>query len=320
MVDIRPLVIDASRLWPGEEAWEGPLAFIELDPRSTAQDHIRLPPCPVIGMGDPSHPLAAKLDAVIEPPVRAEAIARQVTEAPLAAATVVQVLRMLETMPPEAGLDAESFAYAMLQGSAEHRRWMATRPPIDGAERSPGRVRVERRDERLVITLDHAGSGNIVDRAMRDQLFQAFALAGLDPRLRRISLRAAGRTFSLGADLAEFGTTLDPATAHAIRCRTLPARQALHCASKLDVHVQGACVGAGLELAAWAQRFTAAPKAWFQLPELAMGILPGAGGCVSLTRRMGRQRTALMVLSGKRISVRTALEWGLVDVVVDDQA
>ena len=48
-----------------------------------------------------------------------------------------------------------------------------------------------------------------------------------------------------------------------------------------------------------------------------MGILPGAGGCVSLTRRMGRQRTALMILSGKRISAQQALSWGLIDAIVD---
>jgi enoyl-CoA hydratase/carnithine racemase len=72
-----------------------------------------------------------------------------------------------------------------------------------------------------------------------------------------------------------------------------------------------------LELAAFAHRFTAAPNAWFQLPELSMGILPGAGGCVSLTHRIGRQRTALMILSGKRISVKQALAWGLVDAIVN---
>jgi enoyl-CoA hydratase/carnithine racemase len=102
--------------------------------------------------------------------------------------------------------------------------------------------------------------------------------------------------------------------------QTLPARMIARCAERLDVHIQGGCVGAGLEMAAWASRVTAAPDAWFQLPELAMGVLPGAGGCVSLTRRIGPQRTALMILSGKRITVRTALGWGLVDAIVDEPA
>jgi enoyl-CoA hydratase/carnithine racemase len=89
---------------------------------------------------------------------------------------------------------------------------------------------------------------------------------------------------------------------------------------RLEAWVQGGCIGSGLELAALAQRIVARPTAWFQLPELAMGVLPGAGGCVSLTRRIGRQRTALMILSGKRVSARTALEWGLIDAIVDDFA
>ena len=49
-----------------------------------------------------------------------------------------------------------------------------------------------------------------------------------------------------------------------------------------------------------------------------MGILPGAGGCVSLTRRIGRQRAVLLMLSGKRLSARAALGWGLIDAIVDE--
>ena len=183
--------------------------------------------------------------------------------------------------------------------------------------RRAGEVLLSRDGDRLIVVLDRPRQGNAIDRPMRDVLHEAFTLAALDPQIARVSLRGRGRTFSLGAELAEFGTTTDPATAHAIRAATLPARPLMRIADKLDVHVQGGCVGAGLELAAWGKRVTAAPDAWFQLPELAMGILPGAGGCVSLTRRIGRQRTALLVLSGRRISARQALAWGLVDAIAD---
>ncbi len=84
------------------------------------------------------------------------------------------------------------------------------------------------------------------------------------------------------------------------------------------MHVQGACVGAGLEMAAFAGRLTATSDAWFQLPELAMGLIPGAGGCVSVPRRIGKQRTALMILSGRRINAATALRWGLIDAIEGD--
>jgi enoyl-CoA hydratase/carnithine racemase len=260
--------------------------------------------------------LAASLDAMVVPLVSPDVLVRQVAASPKAAAVIVQLLRLLPSLTPEDGLIAESLAYGLLQGSAEHRAWLAGRSEGHDGRRS---VRTLRRDDHLTITLDDPASGNAIDRSMRDALYEAFELAALDTDLR-ISLRGAGRTFSLGAELGEFGTTTDPATAHAIRMQTLPARMIARCAERLDVHVQGGCVGAGLEMAAWAKRFTAAPDAWFQLPELAMGVLPGAGGCVSLTRRIGRQKAALLILSGKRISARTALDWGLVDAIVDEAA
>lgn len=317
---VAELTIDARRLWPGEVVWDGPLAFVDLEAAADTPDAIALPPCPVIGIGDRDHPLAPLLDGVVEPPMNAEGLAKQVLAVPHAAAVVVQLLRLLPSLTLDEGLTVESLAYAVLQGSEEHVGWIASRRHHAPHERTPGRVTLERDASRLVITLDHPDSGNAIDRHMRDELYEAFALAALDPEVTRVSLRAAGRTFSLGAELGEFGTTTDPATTHLIRCRTLPARMAALCVDRLDVHVQGGCVGSGLELAAYASRFTASRDAWFHLPELSMGILPGAGGCVSLTRRIGRQRAALMILSGKRLSVRHALAWGLVDEVVNEPA
>jgi len=317
-MDIGGYLIDSESLWAGGVDSGLPIVFVDLDSANAAPEAIDLPPCPVIGLGDPAHPLAARLDAVMLPPVTVEGLAAQVVANPQAAAVTVQLLRLLPSLSTESALTAESLAYATLQGSAEHARWLAARPQV--AAGAAGQVRLVRDDERLVITLDRPDAGNAIDRAMRDALHEAFELAALDRTIARLSLRAAGKAFSLGAELGEFGTTRDPATAHMIRCRTLPARMAARCAGRLDTHVQGACVGAGLELAAWSARLTASPGAWFQLPELAMGILPGAGGCVSLSRRIGRQKTALLVLSGKRLSARQALEWGLIDAMVDEPA
>ena len=315
-MDIRAYTVDASSLWSGEATWDGPIAFIDLDAAGEVPGDLSLPPCPVIGVGDAAHALAPHLDAIIEAPVSADSILRQVLAAPRAAAVTVQLLRLILGLTPAEGLAAESFAYGLLQGSSEHRTWLEGRDAAPA--RSEGRITLQRTADCLNLTLDHPESGNTLDRAMRDALYDAFNLAVLDSEICHVSLRGAGRTFSLGAELGEFGTTTDPATAHAIRCLTLPAHAAATCADKLHVHVHGGCVGAGLELAGWARRLTATRDAWFHLPELSMGILPGAGGCVSLTRRIGRQRTALMILSGKRINAQRALSWGLVDAIVDD--
>ena len=79
--------------------------------------------------------------------------------------------------------------------------------------------------------------------------------------------------------------------------------------------MHGQVLGSGLEMAAFCGRVEADPGSQIGLPELAIGLIPGAGGTVSVTRRIGRWRTAYLVLSGQRISATTALAWGLVDTV-----
>jgi enoyl-CoA hydratase/carnithine racemase len=66
---------------------------------------------------------------------------------------------------------------------------------------------------------------------------------------------------------------------------------------------------------AYAGRVVAEPGAFFQLPEVGMGLVPGAGGSVSVTRRVGRHRAAWLMLTGDRLPADTALAWGLVDEI-----
>ncbi len=276
------------------------------------------PPCPVIGIGRPGTG-CERLDAIVPDEAAALRLARRVRAAPRAAAIAAQVLRATEGMPIDHALTVESLAFAALQGSGAFSAWLAGRPPSPPAEAGP-RLTIARDGATLAIRLARAGRRNAIDAAMRDALCEAFALAALDPEITRVVLDAAGRCFSVGGDLAEFGTTRDPAEAHRIRRLTLPARALLPSAAVCEVLVQGACIGAGVELAAFAGHVAATPDAWFQLPELAMGLIPGAGGCVSIPRRIGRQRTALMLLTGRRIDAATALRWGLVDAIADRPA
>jgi enoyl-CoA hydratase/carnithine racemase len=94
--------------------------------------------------------------------------------------------------------------------------------------------------------------------------------------------------------------------------RSLPLG-ALACSSKLTCFVHGAAIGAGVELAAFAQRLVASSDATFGLPEVAMGLIPGAGGTVSIARRIGRERLAALAITGDRIDAAAAAAWGLVD-------
>jgi enoyl-CoA hydratase/carnithine racemase len=84
-------------------------------------------------------------------------------------------------------------------------------------------------------------------------------------------------------------------------------------ACRAEVH--GQVLGSGLEMAAFCGRVEAAADSVFGLPELSLGLIPGAGGTVSVTRRIGRWRTAYLVLSGQTLDTDAALAWGLVDAV-----
>jgi enoyl-CoA hydratase/carnithine racemase len=315
-LSIRNHLIDPSALagdWTGDVR---PLAFVPVDALPVDPAMVGLPHFPVIGIGDAADPRAAWLDAVVEAPVTADMLAQAIAANPAAAAITVQLLRRIEGLDVETALFQESLAYGVLQGSAEHAAWLNAQPPA--APLPQGRVIADRRDDVLHIRLDRTAARNAIDRDMRDALRELFTLAALDPELRIVRLTGAGKAFCVGADLSEFGTTRDPATAHLIRMQTLPAHAIARCASKLEVHIQGGCVGSGLEMAAFAARISAAPNAWFQLPEVGMGVIPGAGGCVSISRRIGRQRAALLILSGRRINAATALDWGLVDSIMDN--
>ena len=147
---------------------------------------------------------------------------------------------------------------------------------------------------------------------MRDALVHALELPLADATLA-VRLSGNGPSFCSGGDLQEFGLATDPAAAHLIRMERSVASLIAQCSSRVEVRLHGATIGAGLELASLAGLVVAQPGTWFRLPELAMGLIPGAGGCVGVSRRIGRWRTAFMALSGCRVELITAREWGLVD-------
>jgi enoyl-CoA hydratase/carnithine racemase len=213
----------------------------------------------------------------------------------------------------EAGLVAESRAYADLQGGPEFARWLAERGPA-APQPSAEPVLLAREGDHLTITLHRPECHNAVDVALRDALVEAFALVAADPVLTA-TVRGAGPSFSSGGDLREFGTFPDPGTAHAVRLERLPARALVAVADRVTAEVHGHCVGAGAELATFCHRVVAHPGTTFRLPEVAMGLVPGQGGTVSLPRRIGPARTAWLALSGEPIDAPTALEWGLVDEI-----
>ena len=174
---------------------------------------------------------------------------------------------------------------------------------------------MERAGHQLCLTLDRPAVHNAFDARTRDCLVEAFTLAAVDPSIARVELRGEGVHFCAGGDLSEFGTAPDPVVGHLVRTTRSAARAIAECADRTSAFLHGACIGAGIELPAFAARVVAAPDTTISLPEVGMGLVPGAGGTASLPRRIGRQRTAWLALSGARIGAETALDWGLVDEI-----
>lgn len=247
---------------------------------------------------------------------RLDRLLRAVTDRPQASLALVRLLRVARRSDPYTGLWAESVTYGLLQAGTEFAAWRVAQHALSPVTDEPrSGVQVTRDGGAVDIVLDRPGRHNALDVSMRDALVDALRAAAADPTVDAVSLRGAGPSFCSGGDLREFGTFPDPVAAHVIRSTRLPARAVLDVCRKLTVHTHGACVGAGVELAAFAATVVAEPSSTFRLPEVGMGLVPGSGGTWSVTRRIGSQRAAWLGLTGAEIDAATALEWGLVDRV-----
>lgn len=299
----------------------------DLDEAARDRILLQLPilPCVTIAMTGPlDEPVAARLAAlcdVVVPDRRALAALRQGFEAtPLAALAFVQLLRSAPQASLYAGIVAESFVYSMLQSGQEFQHWLAARRAqgprsTEARAESSSACRIERDQSRLDIRLMRPHKHNAFSTAMRDGLCEALRLAASDPSIEDIVLSGEGESFCSGGDLDEFGSAPEPVQAHAVRTTRSPALLIAGLAERMRAEVQGACIGAGIELPAFARHVRAREDAFFALPEVGLGLVPGAGGTASLPRRIGRQRTAWLGLSGARIDAQTALDWGLVDEI-----
>jgi hypothetical protein len=256
-------------------------------------------PAPCVAVDDPGAAIA-ELDAAID-------------RNPQAAASLIEVLRGGPQLSVHDALLAESLAYSSLLAGPEFATWLAARDRRPIADDVGDVVLIDRVDDVLTLTLNRPARHNAYNRVLRDQLCDALDIALLDDSITGVVLRGAGPSFCSGGDLDEFGASADVTTAHLVRLDRSVAARLERCRDRVHVTVHGACIGAGIEIPSFAARVTARPGAFFQLPELAMGLVPGAGGTVGITRRIGRWRTAYLALTGTRLDRETALAWGLVD-------
>lgn len=247
-------------------------------------------------------------------------IAATLATCPTASTSLALLLRGAGHRNVAEGLVAESAVYSTLQAGPEFAAWRERRPPRSA---SPGadsaRVRVEREGSLLRVTLARPERRNALDTAMRDELVEALGIALADPSVTRVELRGDGPSFCAGGDLDEFGSRSDPASAHVIRLQRSVARVLHALAPRTVSYLHGPCAGSGVEFPAFANTVVAHPATTLSLPEIRLGLIPGAGGTVSLPRRIGRHRTTWLALSSRAIDAATAHSWGLVDVLDESE-
>nr|WP_316640280.1 3-hydroxyacyl-CoA dehydrogenase NAD-binding domain-containing protein [uncultured Roseateles sp.] len=167
-------------------------------------------------------------------------------------------------------------------------------------------VHLERDGDIAVIVIDNPPI-NAGSAAVREGLMAAIAAVESDENLRGAVLIGAGNTFIAGSDLREFGQPLAepqlPTVIRAIEDCGKPVVAALH----------GAALGGGFELALGCDARVAAPGTLVGLPEVTLGIIPGAGGTQRLPRIVGIPRAIGMICSGERVESAAALAAGLID-------
>jgi 3-hydroxyacyl-CoA dehydrogenase len=162
-----------------------------------------------------------------------------------------------------------------------------------------------------VITLN-SPPVNALSAAVRDGLAGGMAAAAADPAVKAVVLICDGRTFIAGADITEFGGAQKgaslPEVQDAIEGSSKPVIAAIH----------GTALGGGLEVALTCHYRVAVPSARCGLPEVNLGLLPGAGGTQRLPRIVGVEKALEMMTSGQHVPAKQCLEMGLVDELVEE--
>ena len=169
-----------------------------------------------------------------------------------------------------------------------------------------GAVDTRRDADVLVVTIDHPPV-NALSAEVRAGLLQAIDQAQADPQVRAVLLTGAGNNFIAGADIREFGKPPRPPAlpdvCNRIEASAKPVVAALH----------GAALGGGLEVALAAHYRVALPGAKLGLPEVTLGLLPGAGGTQRTPRLIGAAAALDLMLSGKPMTAQAAVAAGLAD-------
>jgi 3-hydroxyacyl-CoA dehydrogenase len=174
-------------------------------------------------------------------------------------------------------------------------------------------VKLERYDAIAVVTVN-SPPVNALSAAVRRGIFDCVRSAAADSEVQAIVLTCAGRTFIAGADITEFGKPpQSPSLGEVIA-------EIENCGKPVIAAIHGTALGGGLEVALGAHFRVATKDAKLGLPEVKLGLLPGAGGTQRLPRAVGPELGVRMIITGDPIGAAEALKNGLIEEIVENPA
>jgi 3-hydroxyacyl-CoA dehydrogenase len=171
-------------------------------------------------------------------------------------------------------------------------------------------VKLERRDVVAMVTVNNPPV-NALSAAVRRGISESIKSAAADPQVQAIVLVCAGRTFIAGADITEFGKPPQPPGLGEV------IADIENCPKPVVAAIHGTALGGGLEVALGCHFRVATKDAKMGLPEVKLGLLPGAGGTQRLPRAVGPELGVTMVVTGNPIGAPEALKNGLIEEIVD---
>lgn len=187
---------------------------------------------------------------------------------------------------------------------------------------------VDRTDHVETWTLNRPDSRNpISDRAMVEAICERVSVVNADRDVRAVVLTGAGTAFSAGGNVKDMvdrngmfgGSPYELRDGYRDGIQRIP-RALYHCEVPVIAAVNGPAVGAGCDLAMMCDLRVASTRSFFAESFVQLGIIPGDGGAWLLTKAIGPARAAEMALTGDRVTPETALEWGMVNEVVEPDA
>jgi enoyl-CoA hydratase len=178
-------------------------------------------------------------------------------------------------------------------------------------------IRTESRGSVGLITLNRPEARNALNNQLIHELMDALEALDRDDRIGAMVLTGNEKTFAAGADIKEMAELTPDAMRASGFIQAFVRIASIR--KPVIAAVSGWALGGGLELALACDMIVASETARFGQPEIAIGVIPGAGGTQRLTRLVGKPLAMEMILNSRQLSAQEALHWGIVNRIVPSE-